>query len=152
MLLTFPQHFFIALALLNAVIFAKAFHETKYQKNPFGLTPYITWLGSFVWADAVVFSLFWILAALAGLFHGLTLFLLITSLFWTIRSVGEVIYWFLQQFSTLERNPPKSLMFHDVFHNDSIWFVYQIFWQCVSVFAIISTIYFAHSWIQSLSL
>lgn len=150
MQLSVSQVFFLVFALFNALSFAQAFYQTKNKKNPFGLTPHLNWQGSFVWADAVVFSIFWFLSALIGLFHGTTVFLLILSLFWTIRSLGETIYWFNQQFSTIERNPPESLAFHDIFHNDSIWFVYQIFWQCVNVFTILATIYFAHAWIQTL--
>jgi hypothetical protein len=148
--LSLIQLSFFTLAILNLALFAKAFHETKNKKNPFGLTHFLTVEGIFVWADAVIFAPFWIIASILGLIFGWTLFLLIVSLFWLVRSFGETIYWFNQQFSTLERNPPKSLMFHDIFHNDSIWFVYQIFWQCVSVFAIISSLYFARAWILTL--
>jgi len=61
------------------------------------------------------------------------------------------MYWLHQQFSTLERNPPKSLLGYRFFGNDSIWFVYQIFWQCVTVIAVIASIYTAWLWLGSLA-
>lgn len=56
--------------------------------------------GAFVWEDLLVFSLFNFLV-----FTGIILSrdfrvgLLFFSVFWVVRNLGEVIYWFLQQFS-----------------------------------------------------
>jgi hypothetical protein len=91
-------------------------------------------IGAFVWGDAIVFGLFWLVATLLVLAYGTwPIFLLIFLCFWLVRSVGETIYWFNQQFSTIHRNPPHKLWFYFLFKNDSVWFIYQIFWQCVSV-------------------
>jgi len=144
--------FLLAFAVLNAAFFYKAFLETKHKKNAFGLTRHFFFIGAFVWADVIVFSPFWILACIAALLlKSWTLFLLILSVFWLVRSIGETIYWFNQQFSPINRNPVENLPLRSVFHNDSIWFVHQIFWQCVTVTTIITTIYFSFVWIQQLA-
>lgn len=148
-MLTFPQQIIIILfAVFNFFIFFKALDEVKRKKNAFGLTRGLVFLGAFVWADAVIFSLFWLLSsAIVLALSNWNLFLLIISVFWLVRSIGETIYWFNQQFSTLERNPPKNLHGYTLFNNDSIWFVYQIIWQSVTVFSLISSIYLAKIWL-----
>jgi len=91
-------------------------------------------IGAFVWGDAVVFGLFWLIVSSAILLYGSWwLFLLVLDAFWLVRSVGETIYWLNQQFSTLDRNPPRRLWFYPLFRDNSVWFVYQTFWQCVTV-------------------
>ena len=137
-------------AVLNLTIFVKGYHECKYRKNVYKLASYLAPLGIFVWGDAVVFGLFWTLASLISfLLKDWALFLLIISIFWVVRSLGETIYWFNQQFSTIVRSPPNKLCFYWLFQNDSIWFVYQILWQCVTVVSIISSIYFGNFWLKS---
>lgn len=136
--------------VLGVTGFIKSFYECKKKKNTFGLTYTYRILGAFVWADLVVFGFFWALAAtISLLFADWILFLLIVSLFWLVRSIGETIYWFNQQFSPINRNPVKNFkILKNVFHNDSIWFVYQIFWQCMTVGTIITSLYLAKEWLQ----
>lgn len=146
------QQLFIAcwgtLALLG---FIKSFYECVKKKNPYGLTYIFRIYGAFVWADLVVFGIFWTLVSLLTLlFNNWYLFLLFLSLFWLIRSIGETTYWFNQQFSTINKNPINRFLMKRVFHNDSIWFVYQIFWQCMAVFFTITTIYITTLWLGSI--
>ena len=134
--------------LFSVTGFIKGITESKNKKNAFGGAHIYNLIGAFVWGDAVVFGLFWVLVSVICIYlNDWTLFLLVTSVFWLVRSAGEAIYWFNQQFSTIDRNPPKKFWFYRYFHNDSVWFVYQIFWQCVLVVAIIFTIYFTNIWI-----
>lgn len=139
-------------ALVNLGVFLKGYHECKYRKNAYGLTPYLKPLGIFAWGDAVIFGLFWIAASLISyLLNDWYLFLLIISIFWVVRSVGETIYWFNQQFSSkiYSWNKPENLPWHTIFHNDSIWYVHQIIWQCYTVVSLIFTIYLAKLWLDS---
>ena len=97
--------------------------------------------GIFVWGDATVFGIFWFLASITTLLlNDWILFLLVFSVFWVVRSLGETIYWFNQQFSKVIQWPPEKLPFFKFFHNDSIWFVYQIVNQCITVVSIIVSI------------
>jgi hypothetical protein len=106
--------------------------------------------GGFVWADMVIFGAFWTLTGIISLLlSDWILFLFIISLFWLVRSIGETIYWFLQQFSTIKRNPPERMLLYKLFKNDAVWFVYQIFWQCITVVTIISSLYLGSYWLSS---
>ncbi len=134
--------------LLNLLIFFKGCIEVKVKRNPFGLTRLLFFLGIFVWGDALVFSLFWAGASLITLFlSDWFLFLLIISIFWAVRGFGESSYWINQQFSTVKRNPPQKLLGYQIFNNDSLWFAYQIFWQCLTVIAVVFSIYLANKWL-----
>jgi len=136
-------------ALLNLAVFGKGVFEVKKKNNPFGRSFGLGFLGIFVWGDGVIFGLFWCLTSLICLsLKDWILFLLIFSVFWVVRSFGETIYWLNQQFSDLNRNPPETLNGFNFFKNDSIWFVYQIIHQCITVVAIISSIYLTRLWIR----
>jgi len=107
-------------------------------------------LGGFVWGDVVVFGLFWFLVSIAVLYlQDWILFLLIVSLFWLVRSLGETIYWLNQQFTPRSNNHPKQYLATKIFKNDSVWFAHQIFWQCVTVVTIITSIYLAKLWLTN---
>jgi len=145
------QTFILLYALFNLLIFIKGYYESKYKKNAYGFTRPLLFIGAFVWGDAVVFGPFWVLSsAVVLLLKDWYLFLFIVSVFWVIRSLGETIYWFNQQFSTVNRNPIKNLPWNSIFHNDSVWFIHQIIWQCVTVISTIFSIYFASLWLRNL--
>lgn len=121
----------------------------KNRKNPFGLCKYFNLLGSYVWIDNTIFGLFFTVVSLVCLlFQQWVLFWLAFSIFWTVRSIGEQIYWFLEQFATPHRNPPHTLWPHRWFKGQEVWVVMQITMQCVSVVSIISTIYFINLWLK----
>lgn len=144
--------FLFAFLAVNALIFSKAWYEVRFKNNPFGLTPWLLPLGIFVWGDAMIFGLFWAFSAvLAWVLKDWYLFWLIFSVFWVVRGLGETVYWLNQQFSTIDRNPFQKILGGKFFNNDSIWFVYQIIWQCVMVFGTIASIYVGRLWILSLS-
>jgi len=136
--------------LINLFVFIKGFYQSNFKKNSFGLTPSLFPLGIFVWGDAVIWGLFWVLVSLFSIFlKDWLLFLLIISVFWLVRSLGEIIYWINQQFSPIIRNPPQTLYGYRWFKNDSIWFIYQIFWQCAMIISIVSTIYLTSLWLTT---
>lgn len=140
----------LLLLIFNVGLSLKGFYESYKKKNAFGKSFYFGLLGVFVWGDAVVFGAFWaIAAAISILLQDWILFWLVASLFWVIRSFGETMYWFLQQFSTVKREKPDDHKFlFKYFHNDSVWFIYQILQQCITVAAIISSIYFTNLWLD----
>lgn len=133
----------IFIALYSTVAFFQGFKNTYIKKNPYGLTPRFNILGSFVWVDAVVFGAFFsIVSVVSILFQNINLFLLVFCVFWVIRSVGEQIYWFLEQFADKNRNKPENLPMSKYFPGKSVYIYTQIFWQCISVIAIILSVYF----------
>lgn len=139
----------IIIALYSILSFILGLRQVYFRKNPYGLTPQFYLLGGFVWTDTIVFGLFFLLVSLVSLItHNFILFCLIYSVFWVVRSLGEQIYWFIEQFTHKHRNKPETLLGHKFFPEDSIWITYQIFWQCVSVVSIIASVYFFAKWLQ----
>lgn len=137
---------FLVLSLASLMV---GFRESSTRQNPFGLAGIFNLIGAFVWGDAVILGLFWALASLVFLIlQDWILFLLTLSLFWTVRSIGEIIYWLNQQFSPLShKNPPENLVFNKFFPGDSIWFINQVYWQCLLVLSSIATLYLAKLWL-----
>lgn len=135
--------------IFNLWVSTKGYFESK-RNRAFTDTKFLYLLGVFVWADAVVFGLFWIVISIVSLvLNDWIVFMLITSVFWVVRSMGETNYWISQQFSKVVRNPPEKMRFYSLFKNDSVWFVYQILWQCITVISVIFAIYFGKLWITS---
>lgn len=135
--------FIIIFLVFNFLIFLKAIYEIK-KRNPYGLTKYLFFVGAFVWGDVFVVAPFWaIVTFISLLINSWFLFLLFISLFWVIRSLGETIYWLNEQFALKKRNPPQTLNFHKLINGEAIWFIYQLFWQCIFVFSTVASIYFA---------
>jgi hypothetical protein len=148
---SWQQILLLLLLLTNGILYFIAHNECKNKKNAYGQINKLFFLGMFVWGDVLIFSLFWFLVAgISLILQSFDLFLLIVSVFWVVRSLGETIYWFLQQFTekVSDANKPENLLFHSVLHNNSVWFIYQIMWQCICVTAIIFTIYFAKSFLD----
>ncbi len=147
----FWQQAFLLLFLLYSLLaFIHGFWETKIKKNPFGLSLLFNPLGSFVWGDAVIFGIFWFGASVITLLlNNWLLFWLTFSVFWTIRSFGETIYWLLEQFSQKTLNKPETLWTSKIFPHTSAWFAMQIFWQCATVVFLILTFYLGKLWFFS---
>lgn len=150
----YSQSFLITYGVFNFLIFLWGLYQCRIKANSYGVTWPLFPIGIFVWGDAVIFGLFWTGASLISLIlNDWILFLLIVSVFWLVRSVGETIYWFNQQFTTVNRYPPEQLMGHQIFRgklleeHDAIWFVNQIGMQCITVITIITTIYLTHLWL-----
>jgi len=138
-------------ALYSAYAFIRGYYQCRYLHRSFHLTPFLFPLGIFVWGDSIVFGAFWTIVTAGLLLTGdWLLFLLVFNVFWLVRSVGETIYWFNQQFSTLNRNPPEKLPGSRWFDGDAIWFVYQTIAQCVTMLSLVGTIYFAVHWIRAI--
>ncbi len=118
------------------------------RRNPFGLSRFFLPLGSFVWIDTVVFGAFFSLISIICLLtQQFILFWLVFSVFWLIRSIGEQMYWFHEQFTTVHRNHPNSLWPYRWFKGQEVWVVMQIFWQCVAVISLIASFYFLKVWL-----
>lgn len=148
-MLTWQQLIIISYSLLSVFVFILGWIQSVRNKNAFGLSTPFQFLGIFVWGDALIIGFFWIFAGLIFLiFNDWIGFLLTVAIFWAVRSMGEIFYWISEQFAVKHRNSPDKLLFHSKLGNDSVWFVYQIFWQCVLVVSIICSIYLANLWIK----
>lgn len=147
-MLNWQKYLLITLSIFSLVGVIKGFLECKNKKNAYGKTELFSLIGAFAWGDVVILGIFWFLISLVILFlRNWILFLVILSLFWVVRSLGETIFWFNQQFSNKILYPPEKLRFYKVFRNDSVWFIYQIIWQCVTVVSLLFLIYFTTVWL-----
>jgi hypothetical protein len=144
------KNIILIFGIVAFINFLRSFYQCRAKKNPFGKTYFNVIFGAFVWADMVIFGVFWVVVStVALLLDDWLLFLLILSLFWLVRSIGETAYWISQQFSQIKRNPISNFKYaRRLFHDDSVWFVYQIFWQCITVITIITSIYLTRLWLQ----
>lgn len=135
--------------LFSLVGFLQGLYNCSRKKNPYGLTYQYNLIGAFVWTDTVIFGLFWVMVCLTVMFlSDWLLFLMSLSVFWFVRSFGETVYWFNQQFSVRDRNPAHTLWVSRIFPGDSSWVAMQIFWQCVAVATTISSIYLLRLWFR----
>jgi hypothetical protein len=142
--------FLVAFILFNLFLFFKGLKEIKKGKV-YGVTKFLFLIGIFVWGDAVILAPFWIIVSLLSIsVSSWYLFLLFVSVYWTVRSLGETIYWLNHQFTVKDNSDfYKSLIGYSFFKSNAILFVYQIFLQCITVISIVATIYFANLWLSS---
>ena len=146
------KQFILALWFLYASYsFYQGYIQCRYKRNPVGYTFRYYPLGAFVWGDAFILGVFWmIVTSSIFILNDWVLFLLIYSIFWVVRGIGETIYWIGQQFSHKIRHPHTRLPGQYLFGDDSIWFVYQVVAQCIAIVATISSLYFARLWLTML--
>lgn len=138
----------IALFLGGAALVVAGWRHTYYQRQPFTVTPWLFPAGIFVWGDAPIIGIFWSFLGICSFLLGDWAFVgLGVSFFWLVRAWGEVQYWLHEQFTTHHRNPPHTLHFHRFFPDESIWFVYQVFWQCVMIAALLAACWFVKQWL-----
>ncbi len=138
----------ILVAIYSFIAFIKGYRETKIKRNPYGLSKWFNPISAFVWADAVVFGLFFLFVSIFSLLvQDFILFLLIFSVSWTVRSIGESVYWFLEQYADNHRNPEHTLFLSRWFPRNSSWIANQVFNQCLSVIGIITSAYLLKIWL-----
>jgi hypothetical protein len=98
-------YFLLLFSLLALIIFFQGLNKAVIKNQSYCETPLLGWVGIFVWADALIFGLFWSLVSLVCFFlKNWYLFWLITGVFWLVRSFGETIY-FLILFDSVLSTP-----------------------------------------------
>lgn len=146
--MNFWQIILIVFGLYSLTALLKGYYKTKIKNNPYGLSYWFNPISSYVWADAVVFgAFFFFVSFLCLVLNDFILFLLIFSVFWTVRSIGESIYWFLEQFAVQHRNPEHTLWFSKWFPKNSSWIANQIINQCIATVGIVLSVYLFSVWI-----
>lgn len=140
----------IGYGFVNLLFFIKGFQKVAKERNPYGRTDILSPFGIFVWGDAVIIGFFWsILSPVIWFFRSWYFFLLILSLFWVVRSFGEILYWMSEQFAQKHHNPPETLALYSLFKTDALWFMYQLIWQCILILSLFASLYFGKLWFNS---
>ena len=140
--------FLISTLVAHIGVFIYALMVCAKKQKTFAHTHLLSLTGSFVWGDVLIFSPFWALVSLVSLYtKDWLLFWVIASVFWVVRSSGEVLYWFLEQFSGHPRNKPENLWGYNLVKSDAVFFLYQIFWQCMTVISIVASCVLLYQWL-----
>lgn len=141
--------------LLFILLFALSWKQVHSSGDSYGfIYRWAFWLGSFVWEDVLVFSAYHSLIVLfTYLSHDLRVGLLMIAVFWAVRSAGEALYFFLQQF-----HQPKHAPHHISDHLNQIrrflgpiadqkaYIIMQIIHQSLTMLAITGAILLALYW------
>jgi len=144
-----------ALALLYIVLFVLAWRKVRGSKDAFEFI-YLpaALIGAFVWEDLLVFSAaFFIGTVLTLLVHDIRVGLLLLAAFWAVRSAGEALYFFLQQFHVPTHSPHAIshhfVLFRRLFgnvHDQKCFIFMQITWQVVLTAAIAALVLISLHW------
>lgn len=107
--------------------------------------------GAFVWEDMLVFGFFHVTSVAIGLVFGdLRLFLLLFILFWTVRSAGEILYFFLQQFIQPRHHPHKITTplqrFFGHITDQKSFILMQVFLQTILIISLFAMILLIGNW------
>jgi hypothetical protein len=137
-----------AVAALSATLALASVHQVS-AGNFAGFEPLLYWFGlpygAYIWGDLLVFSILWTFISLALLkLKNSRLFWIALFSFWLVRSSGEALYWFIQQFHPQEIPWPQY--FTRVWILKSItqkeyWVLNQIGHQSVVVASLFGLIY-----------
>ena len=128
-----------SVSLLVSIFGAYQIHDKRKQ---FTETKLLSIVGIFVWADAPIIGLFWALVSAISIYSNSTrIFIILFFLFWIVRSQGEVVYWLNEQFAQTKRNKPECLLGNRFCKGESIYIMYQLYWQCVCVFSLFGLLY-----------
>lgn len=142
-------------AVIFLVYIFISFREVRDSNNNFEfIYPWAFWVGAFVWEDLLVFSLLHLIfVVLTFLFHDFRVGLLMISIFWLVRSMGETLYFFLQQYHE-PKGEPHGLQDHfdsfgPILGNISLqkgYILMQIIHQSVAVLSLSSIILLVINW------
>lgn len=147
--------FLTLFALIHITFFIISFRNIRNSDEHVGFI--YSWafvFGAFVWEDLLIFSLFNFLVALYVLLvqdirQGLVMF----TVFWMVRSAGETLYFFMQQF-TQPLHYPHDIHWHfnvmkKVFgdiSNQKCFIMLQVTFQIIMVLAISILILLLKNW------
>ena len=141
--------FIAVFGLINLTLAVYSIHKIKKDRERVNFTWWWTFLnGSFCWEDVLVFGILHFAFALtATIIDNATFWLIFYLVFWIIRSAGETLYFFLEQFIVPQHHPHY---FHDyleplrkIFGNISdqkCFIMCQVFMQSITVISTICLI------------
>ncbi|MCA9369543.1 MAG: hypothetical protein H6774_04075 [Pseudomonadales bacterium] len=134
-----PQLLSLCLFLVSVVVFWQAGKNSRH--SGFYTDTHVLWpLGVFVWGDGLVLAPFWAVSSVLFLFLDPLWILRYLLLFFTIRSVVEVLYWLAHQFSSNEYQAPLFRRYAWIKQNDSA-ILYQLFHTCAAFLGLFFFVY-----------
>jgi len=119
------------------------FHKTTKERFFTDCPSYLKTVGVFVWGDAFIFIPFHIIVFIFSLIS-LRFGLLIWAVFFSIRNLGEIVYWFLHQFGDRSYRP-YDFGFKN-FDNHAVYIFYQTLLTVHATVSITALIIFIKFW------
>lgn len=126
------------------LFFFSIFRIKKSQTNVRFIYSWGFLFGAFVWEDLMIFSFFHFLStSIALLLNDFRFFLLFFLTFWLVRSLGETLYFFLQQFIRPKHHPHEISkhfklikFFLGNVSNQKSFIIVQVFQQIVATISL----------------
>lgn len=146
---------FLVLSILFLTLAVLAFQRIRQAKGIITFTYHWGFLiGAFIWVDVLIFSLYGCIASAITYFIGEPkIGLLFFIVFWIVRSAGETLYFFLQQFHQPQHHPHNIdehfILLRKVFPNlntQQCYIFMQITWQCILMFSVVSLVWVLMLW------
>lgn len=143
---------FAVLFLFFALLSLKKVHNSK-DRVQF-IYHWGWFIGAFVWEDLFIFSVLGVfITSMVLLLRDIRIAYLSFTVFWIVRSAGETLYFFLEQF-TKDKMYPHVLTHHfailrNIFgeiSDQKCFIIMQIAFQTILVCSIVSTIYILLNW------
>lgn len=144
------ETFIIIWGILNVVLAVASINKIKKNTKE---CDFIWWwalpTGAFVWEDMLVFGLLHFIIVLSSvLLNNPQVWVIGFLVFWIVRSLGETLYFFLQQFIEPKHHP------HEIHHHFKVlrrflgdisdqkaFILIQIFMQSITVLSVLALIF-----------
>ncbi len=152
---TYLTPLLLGIALVNACLFFVSIVKVRNSTDKY--TFIFGWgfvIGAFIWEDVILFSAFFFLASiLTLLLKDLRIGLLLLLSFWIVRSAGEALYMFLQQFHEPKHAPhylddlfkPLRVLFGNI-STQKCYIIMQIMWQVILTLALTGIVLLLLHW------
>ena len=144
------QAFLILFGVINLLLALYSIPKIKQDKKS---VSFIWWWafinGSVVWGDMLVFGLLHFGFAIVGILtQNITIWVICFLVFWMVRSAGETLYFFLEQFIVPKHHPhyiedqlkPLRKIFGDI-DEQKCFIIMQVIHQSVLISSIIALIF-----------
>ena len=145
----------LSLALVFLLLFLTSLIKVKKSNKKINFI--YSWgclLGAFVWEDLLVFSFYFLAITLITLLvQDVHIWILFVLIFWMVRSSGEALYFFLQQF-IVPKHYPHDLAEHikrytlvsSRLSDQQVMILMQVFYQVMLTITIGTLVLFLLNW------
>ena len=103
-------------------------------------THWLSFLGIYVWGDALILAPFWLLSAGLFLFFSQVEVIRYFLLFLVVRSLYEVLYWITHQVAKKDYRPPLFRSIKWLGANEAA-ILYQLLHMCLVILGVAALIY-----------
>ncbi|MDD3648410.1 MAG: hypothetical protein PHS44_08005 [Candidatus Dojkabacteria bacterium] len=148
----------ISWAVLSSVFFILSYLKVRNSGDGWNLILWGSMWGAFIWEDLLILSVYNVVASIIVLILKDNRYVFVFGLFfWLIRSLGEVQYWFLQQFNQPVGFPHNQYDWKDNglqrtllgdLSDQNYFIIYQVSMQVIAVICLVGLSYLFLNWKQ----